>query len=825
MKFMGKDITELLRINRRNFIKASVGGAVGIGLSPLPWKFTDDVAIWTQNWPWLPVPPEGEYHSVKSICKLCTGGCGIEVRKVDDRAVKIEGRTDYPVNPGGICPVGAGGLQLLYNENNRFTGPMKRVGPRGSGKFQNIGWDEALDTLTGRISSLREKEKTNALAAVDGNPAQSTMSVMIERLVKSIGSPNYMRMACAEDTSRMADSLMQGNGGPTTYDLENSDFILSFGSGLLEGWGAPGRVINAWGIWRSSPQKGNVKIVQIESRASNTASKADKWLPARPGTETALALGIAHVIVKEGLYDRDFVENNTFGFSDWTSSEGEIHKGFGSMLTEEYSPEKVADITGIESKEITSLARDFARAKAPVALCGKGKGDLNGSIFEFMAVRALNALVGNINKTGGLFLHDPLPLASLPDIELDSIALNGLESRRLDRAYGEVYPFTHSMFKAFTDAILGKNESPIDTLLVFSSNPAFTLPDSGDFRRALEKIPFIASFSSYHDETAYMADLILPDHAYLEKRDDVIWPSGLQYPMYGLTRPVVDPVYDTKNSGDVIIQIAGRMGGSVKNSFPWKDYEEVLKARVKGLFDSGIGLTSYDNSTPPWKYSLAANYIRPDYNSFEEMWKRIKSGGFWYRPLNRNESPENLFNSPTGKFEFYSNGLAAEAKGTDLKSMGVSATGDKAFMPHFESPHSEENVKAYPLQMVPYEMINLSSGPFPSPPYLSKTLFDDQLLKDDSFAEINPDTAAELDLKNGDSVIIESEKGKVTVRVNIFEGAMPGVVYMPLGLGHWAYDVFLKGKGVSPNDIIDGGTDPLSGHPVWWNTPVRIIKA
>ena len=127
MKSNGKDITELLAVNRRNFVKLAVGAAVGTGLSPLPWKLLDDAAIFSQNFPWVPVPEEGEVTKVKSHCSLCPGGCGIEVRKVGDRAVKIEGRTDHPVNPGGICPLGMGGLQLLYNENSRFTGPMKRL--------------------------------------------------------------------------------------------------------------------------------------------------------------------------------------------------------------------------------------------------------------------------------------------------------------------------------------------------------------------------------------------------------------------------------------------------------------------------------------------------------------------------------------------------------------------------------------------------------------------------------------------------------------------------------------------------------------------------
>ena len=390
-----------MEINRRHFIALLVGGAAGINATPLPWKFTDDIAIWTQNWPWVPVPPTGEFSHVKSVCTLCPGGCGIEVRKVDDRAVKIEGRTDYPVNPGGICPLGMGGLQLLYNESIRFTGPMKRVGPRGSGKFIDITWDEALSTIADRISDLRKQERPEAIAAIDGNPTMATMALMIERLLRAIGSPNYVRIPSADDTCRMTNLVMQGTEVPMAYDLENADYILSFGSGLLEGWGAPARVINAWALWHEHTAKRKTRIVQIESRASNTASKADQWLAPKPGTEAALALGLAHVIIKDHLFNADFVDAYSFGFNNWASSDGKNHMGYKTMVLNSYSPDQVAEITGLNPKDIVSLARDFAGAKAPIATCGKGKGYLNGSLYEFMAVQSLNALVGNINMPGG----------------------------------------------------------------------------------------------------------------------------------------------------------------------------------------------------------------------------------------------------------------------------------------------------------------------------------------------------------------------------------------------------------------------------------------
>ena len=145
-------------------------------------------------------------------------------------------------------------------------------------------------------------------------------------------------------------------------------------------------------------------------------------------------------------------------------------------------------------------------------------------------------------------------------------------------------------------------------------------------------------------------------------------------------------------------------------------------------------------------------------------------------------------------------------------------------MGHYSAMIPEGTKPEYPLTMVPYEMMNLASNWIPNPPYLYKTLFEDQLLKDISFATINPDTAAQYGLKQGDHVVVQSPAGRVKVAITLYEGAMPGFVYLPLGFGHTAYDEFLKGKGANPNTIIHAGKDPLSGHPVWWNTPVKLIK-
>jgi len=780
MDFSIKKLFDMVAFNRRNFLKLVIGGAVGIHATPLPWKLMDDVAIWTQNWPWLPIPPEGAFSHVNTICTLCPGGCGISVRKADDRPVKIEGRTDYPVNPGGICPLGAGGLQLLYTESLRFPGPMKRVGPRGAGDYLEISWDEAMKILTDRLASLKMQGKAEALAAVDGNRMGSSISLLIRRFLDAWGSPNYARVSSLEDTYAAANQHMFGAKTPMAYDLENADFILSFGCGLIEGWGAPGRMLNAWSVWRSEPLKGKVKIVQIESRASNTASKSDQWIAAKPGTEAALALGIAHVMIKDGLYDSSFVSDHTNGFADWTSADGKTHSGFKTLVLQKYSPEAVSKATGVDAGQIVSLARAFAKAKAPLALSGQGKGDMNGSLFECIAVQALNALTGNINRPGGVLVHDPLPLKDW----------DGLSTEDRLTAY-EV-----------GEAIAG-GKSSVELLLLFAANPAHTLPDGGTFKAALERVPFIVSFSPFRDESSLMADLVLPDHVYLEKTDDVVWPVGLQYPFYGLTQPVLKPLYQTRATGDVLIQTAKMTGGAVAGSFPWKSYEEVLKERAVGLFEAGGGLTRHDPSKPAWKMLARGSVPRSDFSSAEDLWKKLKGGGYWYRPSHRFGVHEGLFTTPSGKLEFCS---------------------DKIEMGSKEKAEPSEKHGTSSLVMVPYGLINLASGWAPSPPYLYKTLFDTQVRKKDSFADINPQTAAEHKLSQGDLVTIESSAGRVEARVNLFEGAMPGVVYLPLGLGHTGFSDFHRNKGANPNAIVAGSKDPLTGMPAWWRTPVKIIS-
>ena len=331
-------------------------------------------------------------------------------------------------------------------------------------------------------------------------------------------------------------------------------------------------MIQANSAWKTK----KVKLVQIEPLQSNTAAKSDQWLPSKPGTEAVLALGLAYVILRESLYDQKSIDYHTEGFKTWSSN-----------VLSNYHPDNVAEITGIDSQTIIAIGREFGRAGNPIAICGRGQGRTPVSIAEMNAVHALNLLVGNINKTGGVFTLPEPDYIAWPDIVIDAAADTSLRTRPI--THGE---WLHRFPQAVTD-----QEDSINLLFVSNANPCYTLTDTKEAIKAFQKIPFKVSFSSYMDETAALSDMILPNHTYLERYEDVPVASGLRNHIIGLTKPVVKPLFQTRHTGDVIISIAKAMNGSVKNSFPWQDYSECLKSGLgqnwNSLVDKGYVTINY----------------------------------------------------------------------------------------------------------------------------------------------------------------------------------------------------------------------------------------
>ena len=789
-----------MKLDRRAFVKFIAGGVGGTLLSPLPWKLADDTAIWSQNWFWRPSPERGGATTVNTVCQLCPGGCGIRVRLIEEkRAVNIDGNPAHPISQGGICPLGAAGLQYLYGPS-RIETPLKQKGQRGDLKtLEPIGWDEAMEFLALKLRDMRQKAR--GLVCVSGK-RQGTVPELFARFLHAYGSPNYMLMPAAADAQSLGLFFSQGKSESIGYDLENAKMVLSFGSSYIEGWGTPSRMMQAFGGWRSDSNGGQTKVVQVETRGSLSASKADEWVAVAPGTEAALALGLAQVMVSEGSYNRGFVNQYTHGFDE-----------FSRLLRRSYTPEKVAAITGVPKERIVALAREFARTKPAVALSGWGQGRMQGSMYDFLAVQSLNALAGSLHKPGGVTRTPEPPLASWPSVVLDAMSLEGEKEPRLDGTSGSQYLKPTQLFYNFVNNLKEGNLYPAQMLWLYEANPAHDLADVKPFIEALSKIETVVSFSSFMDETTQLADLVLPGPTYLERLEDVPTPPGLQYATFGLSQPVLSPRFETRHPGDVLIQLAKSLGGGVASSFPWSDYETALKERVEGLAAAGSGQVADEPGSEPWKNGQGRN-LTPNYDSSDDLWEKLKEHSCWFDTSKAMPSWNSAFTTPSRKFEFYSQ---------KMRQLGIRGN-DLTYLPHFKVVEPAGDPNEYPLLLMPYETLIITNGPVANPPFMTKLLFDFQLKGNDSFVEINPKTAANLGLKEGDGVVLETERGALQARVHLTGAARPDVVFIPTGLGHSGFDSFIKGKGVNANEILMAQQDEVTGLASWWGTRVKISK-
>ena len=292
-----------MKINRRELLKL-------IGVATFGAALPDELLhALPKEGEWIPYE---EYWST-GICLQCPGGCGLRIRSVNHWPVKLEGIKDYPINKGRLCPKGQSGLQVLYDPD-RIRHPLKRKGNRGQGNWEKISWDEAISLVTQRLKTLRQKGNPHQLV-VWGGRYRGHMRELMARFMEAYGSPNHLgNPAMGSEGILKGHLFTMGVRDFLAIHWEEVNYVLSFGASLLEASRPSLRNLWGYGFLRRGRPGIRGKIVQIEPRFSVTASKADQWIPIQPGTDGALALGIAHWIIKEKEYDRQFVGRHTFGF-------------------------------------------------------------------------------------------------------------------------------------------------------------------------------------------------------------------------------------------------------------------------------------------------------------------------------------------------------------------------------------------------------------------------------------------------------------------------------------------------------------------------------
>ncbi len=741
---------------------------------------------------------------VPTVCLLCPAGCGMLARVADGNLVKMEGSPMHPINLGALCPKGQAAPELLYNPD-RLTGPLRRTGERGAGEWEEISWDEAIGLVADKLDELRTAGHPERAALLYGE-TRGQMRGFFERFMHAVGSPNAISHDSLNiEAAKLGSYLTQGIYDLPAYDLENSNYVLSFGASFLEAGRNPQRMVSGYSYIRRG-RADRAKVVVVDPRQGVTGAKADEWIPIKPGTDAALALGIAHVIIKTGQFDSDFAQNYGFGFEDF-QADGKDRKGFKNYVLENYDPRRVEQITGIPATTISRIAGEFAGNRPAVAIVpGKG-GLLNGSfngVATAMAIHCLNALVGSLETPGGILTQRYPQCDPWPELPTDATAEAGRAAERADGA-GTLFPVARHAYQAVAERVL--DGYPLEALFLYDANPVYETPSGDKFVQAFEHIPFIVSFATFMDETAQYADLVLPEPTFLERwQDDYM--EGLGYPGVGLRQPVVEPLHDTMNTADFLLQVAQKMGGPVAQAFPWASFEEVLQERLQHvgadwqtLVDLGVWLT------PGYRYAR-------------------RGGDRW---VNEVVGPERRLAPRDGRFDFYSrelNCLIGDLSGDELAAMGAGVSGDPLFMPHHEDVAYEGEEAEFPFVLNVVTLMSLGAyshnANMPTLQEISGMTVRETWT---SWVEMNPESAHELGLNNNDQVIIESPFGQVQTKLKLVAAVSPYVVNVPHNQGHTAVGRWAKNRGVNGLSILNPASEPFSGLAAFTNTRVKVYKA
>ncbi len=710
-------------LTRRDFLKIAAGATAATGLAPVVRNIVIEPFV---HPPEEELPGQATWYA--STCRQCPAGCGIIVRTINGRAKKIEGNPLHPLNRGKLCARGQAGLEVLYNPD-RLKNAVRQTGGRGSRKFEPLYWPEALDLLSDKIAAL---SSTGRLAFLAGLMPDHVYRLATSLLGALDAAPPviYDLLSALEGRSAASQLSQTFFGAPDLpeYDLSQSDVVLSFGANLLETWMSPVAQSAAYGAMRQGRMGNRGLFVQFEPRLSATAASADEWIPVRPGVEGFIALAIGRIIVEERL--------------------GHVgsHRS-QAALYQNVDVREMANVSDMPVETLRRLARAFADADRAVAIPGGYLAGQRNGFSSMLAVQALNLVIAQVGRDGGIFLSNPGPTAAL-------------QQKPPVNTFDEVM-----------DLIARMKAGEIDLLLIHSANPMYELPAAAGFAEAIARVPFVVSFSPFVDETAVWADLILPDHTYLESWGYQVPSPGADRPVVSSQQPVVRPLYDTRAAADVLLGLASRLGGNPAEALPWEDEASYIEETVSELYGSSLG--AYDAQTP---------------SGFWALWRQY--GGWWSEKTIRREP---------------------ELTEMVQKPLPISH-------PQFEGAPED-----YPFHLYPYSSIALSDGRGANLPWLQETPDPMTTVQWGMWVELNPKTASSLGVSDNDVVQVESPQGMLEASVVVYPGIRPDVVAIPVGQGHQDYGRFAQAvSGSNPLELVSAVTDPDTGALAWGATRVRL---
>ena len=546
-----------MALTRRQFLTLMGGSAAGAILFQAcgvpedellvqsPIEMPEDLVTGLDNW-------------YATLCRQCPTSEGLVIRVMEGRAKKVEGNVDYPINRGVHSARCEAGLQALYHPD-RISGPLVRVGERGSGLFEEISWTDAIGRLTLQLKNLQDSSSQSAMVMAT-EPLGAHVGMVVERFVSRFGGRHIPYEPLERTTLKAAMKQVFKQDVMPDFDIENAGYILSFGADFLNTWVSPIRYARGYGQFRQGDRKRG-KLVHLGPRFSMTAANADEWLYVNPGWEGILALSLAQVIISEGLGETAAVDALTGG--DPRRLDAFAPEQIAAKISNAYPADKMAG-------KIRRVATEFAEHGPSLALGGGSAGAHTNGLFNLIAIYSLNYLVGSVGKPGGIIFNPRPALKDVPTI-----------------------PATAS-FADWHRLVSEMKQGRVQVLMVRGANPSYGIPEAIGFRDATFDVPFIFSISEIMDDTTAIADLILPEHNHLEDWGSDVPNPGPGHQVVGFQQPVVRPFFGprgvhlgTRGFADVLLTIAQVL--DLDLGLPGDTFKDILQDGARQLFETNRG--------------------------------------------------------------------------------------------------------------------------------------------------------------------------------------------------------------------------------------------
>ncbi|MGM0398092.1 MAG: molybdopterin-dependent oxidoreductase [Halobacteriota archaeon] len=858
-----------LSIGRRGFMKTTAAGVAAAGLGGGLNSLVQAQDARTDL-----VEHTGEWRA--SACGGCTSWCASNVL-VNDRtghAIDTRGNPHSKVHGSNDCPRMDLTIQQMYDPD-RIKQPMRRTnpnkGPDEDPEFEPISWDEAISEIADKIMELRENGETHKYMLARGRYTY-LRPIIYSDMTKIIGSPNNISHSaiCAE-AEKFGPMYTEGEWSYRQYDVTETRYVIAWGADPIATNRQVSHYINKFGEMLD-----RADLAVVEPRLSASATKADEWMPVQPGQDGALATAIAHVLLTEGLWYKDFVGDFEDGVNRFEAGETVDPETFDesenvhglvkwwNLEIKDRTPEWAEEQANVDAEQIRRVARKFGEA-APHAISWVGGGpvmQVRGG-YNSMATHVLNGLVGSVGNRGGPFYAPPDGTQSLPspDDFIDETAQEGLEYEKIDQRGRLEFPALKKgksgggvVTNNAADGILDEDPMEIEMLVSYWNNFAFSNPEPQRWEEALSKIPFHVTIETHGSETAWFANIVLPATHHMYER----WGQWKSMGNARMTVNLLQPVLaDDPNDPEDVVE-NGRLWDvkSAETEIPYMIADELadrgftnLLEHYEQFVDPETGLAPSDeyDDLELRAQAFARNAIKhrmqpmwdpdletPPGDEFTS-WEDFREAGVWnsakwdYRHRWPAEGGE--FGTETGKFEFYGETLKkaleghAEKHGTDvdtvLETCNYQARGEQAFIPHYEEPAMAGDENEFPFELVEHKSRLSREGRSANCTWFHEFKdVDPGAVKGEDVVKINPKDADDLGLENGDPVTISSPTGEIKATVNRWEGVRPGTVVKEYGQGHWAYgsvaadEYGVEPRGGNPNRLHPADFDRLSGSSV-----------